>query len=113
MANDSSWDQEDSWWRQNFNSRPYAAGQQYDDFRPAYRYGYESGRHHMGRSWNDVESDLRTGWNKYEHRPEGSESTWDRVKDAVQDAWHKVTGQSDVDTHKMSESNTSSTSRRL
>jgi len=30
------------------------------------------------------------------------------VKDAVRDAWHRVTGQKDLDTSKMSESNISS-----
>ena len=71
MADRRTWDQEDRWWEQNFSSRPYASGRSYEDFRPAYRYGFESGAHHMGRSWNDVESDLRTGWDKYEHRPAG------------------------------------------
>jgi hypothetical protein len=58
----------------------------------------------MGRSWNDVESDLRTGWDRYEGR---GNSTWENVKDAVRDAWHRVTGQKDVDTSRMSQSNTS------
>ena len=26
MADNRNWDQEDKWWEQNFNSRPYAAG---------------------------------------------------------------------------------------
>ena len=43
MADNRTWDQEDKWWEQNFSSRPYAAGRTYDDFRPAYRYGFESG----------------------------------------------------------------------
>ncbi|MBA3344733.1 MAG: hypothetical protein H0T44_05445 [Gemmatimonadales bacterium] len=106
MADRNSWDQEDSWWENNFSSRPYATGRNYDEFRPAYRYGHESGAHHMGRNWNDVESDLRTGWDRYEGKG-SSGSTWESVKDAVRDAWHRVTGQSDVDTNKMSESNIS------
>ena len=57
----------------------------------------------MGRSWNEVESDLRTGWDRSEGRG-GVESTWEKVKDAVRDAWHRVTGQTDVDASKMSES---------
>jgi hypothetical protein len=109
MADNSTWDVEDRWWEQNFNARPYATGRNYSDFRPAYRYGWESGRHHMGRNWNDVEPDLRTGWDKYEHK---SESTWDSIKDAVKDAWNKVTGQSDVDADRMSESNLNRSSNR-
>jgi hypothetical protein len=103
MAFDNTWDQEDAWWRENYGGRPYATGRSYEEFRPAYRYGYESGRHHMGRSWSEVESDLRTGWDKFEGRSQ-TESTWDKVKDAVQDAWHRVTGQKDLEANRMSES---------
>jgi hypothetical protein len=109
MASTNTWDQEDQWWERNFSSRPYASGRSYSDYRPAYRYGYESGRHHMGRNWNDVESDLRTGWGKYEGR---GQSTWENVKDAVKDAWDRITGQHDVEADRMSESE-ARTSRRL
>ncbi len=102
MESRKTWDQEDKWWEQNFASRPYASGRGYEDFRPAYRYGYESGADHMGRSWNEVESDLRTGWDKYENRPAGG-SSWENVKDAVKDAWHRITGQHDMDTDKLSQ----------
>jgi hypothetical protein len=57
----------------------------------------------MGRSWSEVESDLRTGWDKFEGRSQ-TESTWDKVKDAVRDAWHRVTGQKDLEANRMSES---------
>ena len=50
MAFDNTWDQEDAWWRENYGGRPYATGRSYEEFRPGYRYGYESGRHHMGRN---------------------------------------------------------------
>lgn len=107
MAEMKQWDQEDQWWRQNYSSRPYATGRTYEDFRPAYRYGYESGQHHMGRTWNDVETDLRTGWDKYENRGPGG-ATWENIKDAVRDAWHRITGQKDLDVDKMSTANRSS-----
>ena len=110
MAENRTWTQEDKWWEQNFSSRPYASGRTYDDFRPAYRYGFESGQHHMGRNWNDVESDLRTGWDKFEHRPAGG-AAWENVKDAVRDAWHRITGQKDLDVERMGESNVSKSSR--
>jgi hypothetical protein len=96
-----TWDEEDLWWQNNFASRPYAAGRGYENFRPAYRYGYESGTHYMGRTWDDVESDLRSGWDRYEHR---GKSTWEEIKDAVRDAWNRVTGQRDLDADRMSES---------
>ena len=103
MANINSWNDEDRWWRSEFSSRPYAAGYTYEEFEPAYRYGYESGVHHMGRSWNEVESDLRTGWDKFTGKGPGGHA-WENVKDAVKDAWHRVTGQHDLNADKMSES---------
>src|SRR4051795_7127626 len=102
MAQNRTWNDEDNWWRNNFTSRPYATGRNYEDFRPAYQYGFESGQHHMGRNWNDVETDLRSGWDKFEGK-KGSGGTWESVKDAVKDAWHRITGQHDVDTDKMAE----------
>ena len=68
MATNRTWNDEDNWWRDNFSSRPYATGRSYEDFRPGYLYGFESGQHHMGRKWDDVESDLKTGWDKFEGR---------------------------------------------
>jgi hypothetical protein len=83
----ASWETEDNYWHENFSSRPYALGADYyDRFRPAYRYGFESGVHGLGRTWEDAEPDLRAGWDRYEHR--GAEpSTWDEIKAAVRDAW--------------------------
>ena len=102
MAQNRTWTDEDNWWRNNYSSRPYATGRNYEDFRPAYQYGFESGQHHMGRNWNDVETDLRSGWEKFEGR-KGAGGTWESVKDAVKDAWHRITGQHDVDTDKMAD----------
>ena len=88
----ASWETEDNYWSENFSSRPYAIGPDYyDRFRPAYRYGFESGLHGMGRSWEEAEPDLRAGWDRYEHRPEPT--VWDEIKDAVRDAWERVAGQ--------------------
>jgi len=85
------WEDEESYWRSNWRSRPYASSgtSDYIVYQPAYRYGFESANRYSGRDWTDVESDLRTNWNSYEHR--GS-STWEQVKDAVRDAWDRVTG---------------------
>jgi hypothetical protein len=98
-----TWEQEERWWRDNYATRPYAAGRTYEEFRPAYQYGYQSAAHHMGRTWNEVEQDARSGWDKFEGKGPGG-AKWENVKDAVRDAWHRVTGQHDVDAAKMSES---------
>lgn len=88
----AAWETEDNFWTENFSSRPYAIGPDYyERFRPAYRYGFESARHHAGRTWDDAEADLRAGWDRYEHRGE-HKSAWEEIKDAVRDAWDRVTG---------------------
>jgi hypothetical protein len=88
----AAWETEDNYWEENFSSRPYALGPDYyDRFRPAFRYGFESARDGLGRSWDDAEPDLRNGWERYRAESESS-STWDEIKAAVRDAWDRVTG---------------------
>ena len=94
----AAWETEDNFWHENFSSRPYAIGPDYyERFRPAYRYGFESARHHSGRTFDDAESDLKTGWDRYEHRGD-NRSAWEEIKDAVRDAWDRVTGHSTMST---------------
>jgi len=97
MANPNNplgWNDDDSYWQTNYRTRPYASGStEYERFRPGYRYGYESANRYTGRKWNDVEPELSKGWNSYEHR---GTSTWEQVKDAVRDAWDRVTGRQTV-----------------
>jgi hypothetical protein len=86
----SDWTAEDNYWRSTFTSRPYVrADRGYEAYRPGYRYGFESATRHRGRQWDEVESELRSGWDRYEHR---GQSMWENVKDAVRDAWDRVTG---------------------
>lgn len=89
----AAWETEDNYWQENFSSRPYSMGRDYyDRFRPAFRYGYESAHVNTAREWDEVESDLRTGWDRYEHA--GAErSAWEQIKDAVRDAWERVKGE--------------------
>lgn len=92
-----TWEDEDTYWRSNFRNRPYAssASRDYDYYRPAYRYGFDAASRYEGRNWSDVESDLSKSWNTYENR---GTSTWEQVKDAVRDAWDRVTGRHTVGT---------------
>ena len=88
----ASWETEDNYWQENFTSRPYALGPDYyDRVRPAFRYGFESARHHLGRNWEEAEPDLRRGWESYEHRPQEA-SGWEEIRAAVRDAWDRVVG---------------------
>jgi hypothetical protein len=86
----SDWSSEEKYWRSTWNTRPYVtADRGYDYYRPGYQYGFESANRYRGRDWNDIENDLRSGWDRFEHR---GHSTWENVKDAVRDAWHRDTG---------------------
>ncbi len=83
------WQLEETYWRDNWSTRPYASADRgFEYYQPAYRYGAESATRFNGRQWNDVEKDLRIGWDRYEHR---GQSTWENVKDAVRDGWDRIT----------------------
>ena len=92
-----AWDDEDTYWRSNYSTRPYATStQNYDYYRPGYRFGYDAANRYQGRQWDDVESELSRSWNSYEQR---GNSTWEQMKHAVRDAWDRVTGRRHVGTH--------------
>jgi len=90
VAAGSDWTEDENFWRSNYASRPYATNDQgFEVYRSAYRYGHDAARQHRGRSWSDVESELRGGWQKFEDR---GERAWEQMKGAVRDAWDRVTG---------------------
>ena len=78
-------DNEDRYWRESYSNRPYASGRQYNELRPAYRYGHESAQYYQGRRWEDVENDLSSNWERH-----STGSKWQDVKDAVRDAWDRA-----------------------
>lgn len=79
---------EDSYWRENYHTRPYVEkGATYEDYRPAYQYGWESRSRFHDRPFHEAESDLQKGWDKA--RAE-SKLGWDKAKHAVRDAWDRV-----------------------
>jgi hypothetical protein len=87
-----TWEKEDEYWRAEFPSRPYFDDDTtYDDWRPAYRYGYDSAVRYPDRAWDEtLEDELREGWDRYPERTDRS-WTWERVKQAVRDAWNRLT----------------------
>jgi hypothetical protein len=80
----------DNDFRSDWNTRYASTGGTYDDYAPAYRYGstLASDTRYSGRSWDEIENDARTDW---ERRYPGN--TWDRFKAAVRHGWERVTGQ--------------------
>jgi hypothetical protein len=81
---------EDAYWRDNYATRPYVKqGESYDDYRDAYEYGWSSRSQHAGKTFDQAEGDLRSGW---ERSKSGARRGWDKVRDAVKDSWDRVTG---------------------
>ena len=65
-------------------------GRSFEDFQPAYRYGYDlaGNPQYRDRTWDQVEMDARRSWER-EHQ----DTLWDDIKDAVREGWMRVTGQ--------------------
>jgi hypothetical protein len=79
---------EDNYWRENYAQRPYYdQNTSYDDYRPAYRYGWESRAKHASRSFDEAEPELRRDWESAKDR---SQLAWDKAKHATRDAWNRI-----------------------
>jgi hypothetical protein len=79
---------EAEYWRHNFHTRPYYdKANNWDDYEPAYRYGWESRSKNRDRGWNDVENDLERGWDTAKGK---SKMAWANAKNAVRDAWDRT-----------------------
>jgi len=80
--------EEDAYWRDNYKSRPYASDAvSYDEYRPAYQYGWESRASRPSTTWDQAESDLERGWDTTKYK---TQLGWDKAKHAAHDAWERV-----------------------
>lgn len=72
--------------RSHYTTNYANSGMAYERYEPAYRYGYDlHNRSEMrSRSWNEVEPQARTAWER------DNRGTWDRFKDAVRHGWESV-----------------------
>jgi hypothetical protein len=88
---------DDSYYRNDWNTNYSSLGGSYDDYAPAYRYGSEMRRNekYRDRDWSDVEADLRSDWDS--RYGSGGASTWEKMKAAVRRGWDKITPDSDDD----------------
>jgi uncharacterized protein (TIGR02271 family) len=82
---------DDSYYRNHWNSNYASTGGSYDDYAPAYRYGstMASNDQYRGRRWDEIEPTLRSDW---ETRNPGS--PWEKTKAAIRHGWDRMTGQS-------------------
>jgi len=87
----------DDHYRNHWNDNYSSLGGGYEEYEPAYRYGttMRTSDRYRDRSWDEVESDLKSDW---EARNPGT-STWDKFKAAVRRGWDKVTPDIDDDSY--------------
>lgn len=79
---------EDEYWRTNYRDREYVdASTPYEEYQPAYRYGWESYPKYRGRKFDEVEPDLARDWAKARGE---TRLGWDKARNATRDAWHRV-----------------------
>jgi len=74
--------------RGNYN-RTYAnTGMTYEQYAPAYQYGYnlQNDPRYRGKDWNTVQADVQRDW---ESRQPG---TWDKFSNAIRYSWDKTIG---------------------
>ena len=79
---------EDAYWREHYAKRPYYdKATAYDEYQPAYRYGWEARPKHAGRSFEEVEHELGKNWESGKMK---SKLSWDEAKPATRDAWTRI-----------------------
>ena len=80
---------EDAYWRNEFSNRPYYDDEVgYEEYAPAYRYGWESRARYNDRSWAEVEPELQRGWETT--YPSKSDLAWEKARRASRDAWDRI-----------------------
>lgn len=71
--------------RGSYQSAPYyASGREWNDYEPAYKYGYDSYQQYAGRKFEEVEGELSQAW---ESTKANSRLAWAEAKEAVRDGW--------------------------
>ena len=65
----------------------YNADRDWNDYEPAYQYGYQNYDKYRGQRFEDVEAKLASDWDA--SRAE-SRLAWNEAKGAVRDGWHYI-----------------------
>jgi hypothetical protein len=79
---------EHAFWRREFINRPYVThGMPYEQYGPAYQFGWESQSRHKGKTFEEVEPELAREW---EDRRGQSRLSWHSANAAAHDAWQRA-----------------------
>lgn len=81
---------EEHYWSTSYTTEPYYnSSYSYDDYRPAYRVGYEGYIQHPGKSFEDAEPYLQE---QYIANRGNSRLAWDDARPATRSAWKRLNG---------------------
>ena len=79
---------EHGYWKLEYTKRRYyIAGTPYEQYAPAYEYGWVSWTRYHGKSFDDVEPELQRGWDKSRG---ASKLRWEDAREAMRDSWVRV-----------------------
>ena len=74
-------------WREHYANREnLPAGSTFSDFAPAFGFGIAARTHYPGRTFDEIEPELRDGWSKARG---DSRLDWAEATPAVYDAWSR------------------------
>ncbi|MFN8491504.1 MAG: YsnF/AvaK domain-containing protein [Caldilineaceae bacterium] len=73
--------------RNDYQSKYTNSGYTFDQYEPAYRYGYTlaNDERYRGRDWSAIEADARRDWNQ-----QNKGSSWENFKDAIRYSWERA-----------------------
>lgn len=79
----------DSYFAERYNDADYYDDSfEYNDYRPAYRFGTYARSQYPDREWDDrLEANLKSEWEEFKGE---SKLGWNKAKYAARDAWHSV-----------------------
>jgi hypothetical protein len=86
QASRADWSRYEPDFRKNYQSTYANTGLQYEQVRPAYRYGYVLANEPQGRAseWSSIESQAKTSWEQ------SHDGAWDQYRDAVRYGWERA-----------------------
>ena len=74
--------------KNTYQERPYyKSGREWNDYEPAYKYGYDTYGQYRGQRFEDVEPQLERNWASTRN---DSKLEWNEAKGAVKDGWHHI-----------------------
>jgi len=74
--------------RESYSAAPYYSDRyKWDDYQPAYQYGYNRYGEYKGQRFEDVEPQLQRDWDSSRGQ---SKMAWNDAKGAVRDGWHYI-----------------------